>query len=308
MAPDGNSVVASSYFNPIGRAAGRPGQEANLLVTITSMGDLACNTMAELISSVQNPRVKNLVRLRDGSHRRRQKRFLVEGYREIQRASECGWPVESVFFCEDLFKHPESFDLLHDFEEKGVEIVQMTEGPFNKSAYRQGPDGLLAVAMQKSWELEKLPLSENPLLLVLEGIEKPGNLGAIFRTSNAAGVDAIIIAESVTDPFNPNTIRASQGAFFQLPFSHAGNEETMAYLKKRDITPVLTSPNGDKVLWEAPLDKPVALVLGAEDTGLSDDWLGSFEAYRLPMKGITDSLNVASSAAVALFEAVRMRS
>ena len=263
--------------------------------------------MAELISSVQNPRVKNLVRLRDGSHRRRQKRFLIEGYREIQRAHECGWPLETVYFCQDLFKHPDSFDLIHDLEEKGIELVQLAEGPFSKAAYRQGPDGLLAAAIQKSWELEDLPLPDNPLLVVLEGIEKPGNLGAIFRTANAAGADAVIIAESVTDPFNPNTIRASQGAFFQLPFSHASNADTVCFLREKEITPIPTSPSGSQPLWDAPLDKPVALVFGTEDSGLSKDWLDVFPAYSLPMSGVTDSLNVASSAAVALFETVRQR-
>jgi TrmH family RNA methyltransferase len=263
--------------------------------------------MEERISSVQNPRVKNLVRLREGNHRRRQKRFLVEGYREIRRAALCDWPIESIFFCEDLFKHPESFELLHELEEKGIEIVQMTEGPFNKAAYRQGPDGLLAVAVQKMWDLEDRCLPENPLLLVLEGIEKPGNLGAIFRTANASGADAVIVTESVTDPFNPNTIRASQGAFFQLPFTCTDNPTAIAFLKDRNITPVPTSPGAESLLWDAPLDQPVALILGTEDTGLGPDWMTAFKSYKLPMKGVTDSLNVASSAAIVLFEAVRQR-
>ena len=264
--------------------------------------------MPEFITSVQNPRVKNLVRLREGNHRRRQKRFLIEGFREISRALECGWPLETLFFCEDLFKHPDSFELLHSTEEAGIEIVQMSEDPFGKSAFRQGPDGLLAVGLQKQWTLEELPVSAVPLLVVLESIEKPGNLGAIFRTANAAGADALILANPVTDPFNPNTVRASQGAFFQLPFCCTDNADLFLFLEERKIHPILTSPDATRNLWDADLRQPVALVLGSEDDGLSKDWLDSFAAYRLPMKGVTDSLNVSSMAAVSLFEAVRQRS
>jgi TrmH family RNA methyltransferase len=263
--------------------------------------------MAELISSVQNPRVKNLVRLRDGSHRRRQKRFLIEGFREIERAAECGWPIETVFFCEELFKQEDAFDLLHRLEEAGMEIAQMTADPFQKSAFRQGPDGLLAVGLQKTWQLADLQLPDNPLLVILEGIEKPGNLGAVFRTANAAGVDALILTEAVTDPFSPNTIRASQGAFFNLPFVICGNQEASDFLEEHSIIPVATSPAGSKPLWEAPLAGSSAIILGTEDNGLTEEWLGSNQAYSLPMKGVTDSLNVASTAAVALFEAVRQR-
>lgn len=264
--------------------------------------------MAELITSIQNPRVKNLVRLRDGSHRKRQRRFLIEGYRELERALQCGWPLESLYFCDDLFKQEESFELLHEAEARGIEVLQLSAPAFAKAAYRQGPDGLLAVGIQREWSLEELPLGENPLLVILEGIEKPGNLGAIFRTANAAGADAIVLTGAVTDPFNPNTIRASQGAFFQLPFCCTDNAAAFVFLEQRNIRPVPTSPAGSATLWEADLSSPAAIVLGSEDNGLSPDWLDNFQAYRLPMKGVTDSLNVASMAAVALFEAMRQRS
>jgi RNA methyltransferase, TrmH family len=263
--------------------------------------------MYEAISSVQNARVKNLVRLREGSHRRRQNRFLVEGLREIRRALTGGWPLETLFFCEELFKDEGAFELLDAAAAGALELVRLSAPAFEKGAYRQGPDGLLAVAVQRHTPLEALSLPPDPLLVVLEAVEKPGNIGAVLRTANAAGADALILAEAVTDPFNPNVIRASQGAFFALPFCQTGNAELMVFLEERGIQPVLTSPAGEKLLWEADLSRPTALVFGAEDTGLSADWLGHYPAWRLPMRGISDSLNVASTAAVALFEAVRQR-
>lgn len=263
--------------------------------------------MPELISSVQNPRVKNLVRLRDSSHRRRQGLFPVEGQREVQRALDCQWPLESIFFCQDLFLDEESFELLHRAEENGVELIQLSTEAFAKASARQGPDGLLAVARQRIWKLDELPLSANPLLVILEAIEKPGNLGAIFRTANAAGADALILTNPVTDPFNPNAVRASQGAIFQMPVACTDNASAFVYLEERGIQPILTSPAAERTLWQADLRGPVALVMGAEDTGLTPEWVDHFPACRLPMKGITDSLNVASMTAVALFEAVRQR-
>ena len=263
--------------------------------------------MPEQISSVQNPRIKALVRLHEGSHRRRRERFLIEGHREVERALESEWPIESIFFCPEFFTDEAAFALIHTAEEKNIELIQLTEAPFQKASHRQGPDGLIAVGIQRQWTLGSIPLSTNPLLVVLEAIEKPGNLDAIFRTANAAGADALILAEAITDPFNPNTIRAAQGAFFQLPFASASNETVMAFLKERKITPIPTSPSGNTSLWDAPLSKPAALVFGAEDAGLSSAWLSSFTSYQLPMQGITDSLNVASMAAVSLFEAVRQR-
>lgn len=203
--------------------------------------------------------------------------------------------------------HPDTFDLLHEIEESGIELVQMAEGPFAKAAFRQGPDGLLAVARQRNRQLEDLGLSANPLLVILEGIEKPGNLGAIFRTANAAGADAIILTEAVTDPYNPNTVRASQGAFFQVPFCSTDNTSLMLFLEERQINVVPTSPGAENLLWDAPLQGPSAIVFGTEDEGLSKDWLTGYAPYKLPMAGVTDSLNVASTTAIALFEAVRQR-
>lgn len=264
--------------------------------------------MFETISSVQNPRIKNLVRLRESTHRRRQSRFLVEGLREIDRAASCHWPLETLFFCEEMFKDPTAWDLVHRLGETSLELVRLSPHAFAKSSHRQGPDGLLAVARQKAASLRELPLSDPALLVVLEAVEKPGNIGAVFRTANAAGADALVITEGHADPFNPNVIRSSQGAFFQLPFACTDNVELLDFLESRAISPIALSPSGDETLWEADLTIPAALLLGTEKTGLSRDWMEAARSFRLPMKGLSDSLNVASAAAVALFEAVRQRS
>ncbi len=263
--------------------------------------------MPEVISSVQNPRVKNLVRLRTGTHRRRQQRFLIEGHREISRAIRCGWPLESLFFCEDLFKAAGSFDLLHEAEDREIELVQLTSDAFLKAAYRQGADGFLAVCKQVRTRLDDLKLNNCPLVVVVESIEKPGNLGAIFRAADAAGADALVMTGKATDPFNPNCIRASQGAFFDLPFCFADNAELIAFLQARSFQIVATTPKAEKLLWEADMTSSTAIILGSEDDGLSKDWLAECASYKLPMQGVTDSLNVASTASIALFEAVRQR-
>ena len=215
--------------------------------------------------------------------------------------------METLFFCPDLFKEAESFDLLEAAEDTGLEIIQMTPDAFSKSAYRQGPDGLLATGLQRESSLADLKLSQVPLVVALEGIEKPGNIGAIFRTASAAGADALILTNPVTDPYNPNVIRASQGAFFEMPFCQVENADLMVFIEETGIRPILTSPEGQRELWDEDLTVPSMILLGSEDTGLSRDWLDSYPSCRLAMKGVTDSLNVASMAAIAAFEAVRQR-
>lgn len=263
--------------------------------------------MFETISSVQNPRIKNLVRLREGTHRRRQARFLIEGLREFQRALACSWPMESLFFCEDLIKSDQAFKLLGRAESAGLEVIRLSPEAFAKAAFRKGPDGFLATGIRQDAALEELKLSSRPFLVVLEAVEKPGNIGAVLRTASAAGADAVVMTSLVTDPYNPNAIRASQGAFFEIPFCCTDNEDLMIFLENHRIQPVPTSPEASRNIWEADLRKPVAILLGSEDKGLSADWLDAFPAWKLPMKGVTDSLNVASMAAVTLFETVRQR-
>lgn len=260
------------------------------------------------ITSLQNPRIKNLVKLRESSHRKRQKLFPIEGYRELSRAIGRDWPMASVFYCDDYFSDESSFDLLERIEQRGIELVSLSPEAFEKVSYRENPDGWLGVGKSSDTNLDNLKLSEFPLLLVLESIEKPGNLGAMIRTADASGVEAIILANPVLDIYNPNTIRASQGAFFDLPIIEADNLEVMAFLEHRKIEPLLTTPKAEQDAWEKDLSGKLAIVLGAEDTGLSEDWLETeYPRAKLPMEGISDSLNVSVACGIFLFEAVRQR-
>ncbi|MFP4541054.1 MAG: TrmH family RNA methyltransferase [Opitutales bacterium] len=262
----------------------------------------------QVITSAQNPRVKNLVRLREARHRRRSGYFLIEGEREVERALVARWTLTSLFFAPELFRAPATMDLVESAAERDVETIQLAPEAFAKAAYREGPDGILALAPARSHALEDLAPRSPALLLVVAGVEKPGNLGALMRTANAAGADALIACDPVCDLYNPHAIRASQGAFFDLPLAAAEGEGVRRWLGERGITAVTTSPGAPQTLWETDLTRPLALVVGAENTGLDKAWLeNASEPVGLPMAGLTDSLNVSVAAGIALFEAVRQR-
>ncbi len=261
-----------------------------------------------VITSPQNARLKNLVRLRDARHRRRSGYFLIEGEREVARALATGWPLTALFFCPDFFVAPGAMDLVDRLVDAGVEAVQVAPQAFSKIAYREGPDGFLLLAPTRHRLLEELSPADPALLVVVESVEKPGNLGALMRTANAAGADAVIVCDPVCDPFSPNAIRASQGAFFDLPLVIASASDALAWLNRRQIQPVATSPAGSELLWEVDLATPVAVVFGAESTGLRGQWFQPpGRVGKLPIAGITDSLNVGVAAGIVLFEAIRQR-
>ncbi len=184
----------------------------------------------------------------------------------------------------------------------------MAEAPFRKASYRDRPEGLLAVARQFPTGLDRLDLGPAPLLLVVEGIEKPGNLGTMMRTAEAAGAAALIVCDPTTDPFNPNVVRASLGTLFSLPLAVADTPDAIAWLHGRGIRTVATTPAATKPHWEADLAGAVAVVVGSEQYGLSAAWLqGATEQVLIPMPGTVDSLNAAMAAGIVLFEAVRQR-
>ncbi len=261
-----------------------------------------------LITSLQNPRVKAAVRLRDRKGREASGRMLVEGYPELALALECGLRPLELFFCPELAR-PGEAGLLERLRREGIDILEVTPAVMGKLAYREHPDGWLAVAPAPSRSLADLDPGENPLLLVAEAVEKPGNLGAILRSAEAAGADGVIVCDPRTDLDNPNVVRASKGTLFHVPVAQAGGEETLAWLRQKGIRIVAATPSARLSFWEADLTGPVAIALGTEKEGLSRRWLEEADLQVLiPMRGRVNSLNVAQAATLIAFEAVRQRS
>lgn len=257
-----------------------------------------------LITSRQNPRVKEAVRLREGRERRKTGRHLIDGEREIRRAIEAGVRPLEAFVCESGEKR-----VLTPLAE--AEILQVTAEVFEKLCFGEREQaGVVVVAETPRRGLAELAgqLPSEPLLAVIEGVEKPGNVGAILRSADAAGVDGVIVADGATDLFNPNTIRASLGTVYKTNVVEATAAETVAWLRERGVRAVAARPEATVDYTSADLRGGVAIVLGSEAEGLSDAWRGAeIEAVRLPMRGIADSLNVSTTAAVLFYEAVRQR-
>ena len=264
--------------------------------------------MSEPITSLSNPQIKELVRLRDRRHRDRSGTFVVEGYRAISRASDAGVVFDRIYVSPGLFLGPNEDALIARIADAGTPVIEVSEEPFRKAAYRDRPEGLLAVARQFDTSMESLDLGDEPLLLVVEAIEKPGNLGTMLRTADAAGCDAVIVCDPTTDPFNPNVVRASTGMLFVVPLAVASTDDTIEWLRNHEVNTFATTPDADSLHTDADLTGPVAIVIGTEQYGLSDSWLeGADHRVRIPMAGSADSLNAAMAAGITLFEAVRQR-
>ena len=266
--------------------------------------------MEELyIQSRQNDQVKNLVKLRERKYRERQSRCLIEGLREISHALTAGLEITHLYYCSDFF--PSDLHATFIAENKNADkfqVIGMSPDAFTKASHREGPDGLIAIAMQQGNVLADLLLDETPLLLVLEGIEKPGNLGAILRSADGAGVDAVILVDCVLDLYNPNAIRSSQGLLFALPIVSTDRDTLTNWLDVKNIVGCATTPGSKKLHWEVDYKQGLALYMGSESDGLSDYWLEkATHKIRIPMAGQADSLNVAAAAAVCLYEARRQR-
>ena len=258
--------------------------------------------------SLQNPRIKSVIKLRKRSVRETEQKVLIEGYREILRAIEGGWPLLEFFYCTELFLGENEEALLEHCREQDTKLYKCSEAVFKKIAYRDRPDGLIAIAPQGSMTFEDLPDLENPFFLVLSGIEKPGNLGTMLRSADGAGVSAVILTDTVTDVFNPNTVRASVGTLFTVPIIETNREDCISWLREQGIAIIATSPDGSKDLYSSKLSGPIALVLGSEMLGLDDGWLkAADQRVHLPMCGLADSLNVSTAAGIFLYEALRQR-
>ena len=258
-----------------------------------------------MIQSRQNPKVKALARLKTKKGRKEAGAFLVEGPREIARALASSRVRPELLVVDPENLSPEEAKILAAHPD----LPQLLVAPavMEKLAYRENPGGLLLVAKAEPYALSELPLGLNPLLLVAVGLEKPGNLGAIFRSADAAGA-SVLVASPRVEPFAPQAIRASTGTVFTVPFAVASEEEARAFLKDRGLPLLATSPSAPKTYWQADLKGPVAIAIGPEETGLSEAWLkDADERVRVPMKGTADSLNASVTGALLLYEALRQR-
>ena len=282
----------------------------------------------ELITSAKNPKFKNLLLLQEKSKaRREQGRFVVEGQRELEHCLEAGYTVKTIFVCPEIFGEADQnlsdsrsrtklFRLF--FGEKvlvregrkdsEINVIELTPELYRKAAYREGTEGIIAEVEARAISLDRLVLPENPLIVVLEAVEKPGNLGAILRSADAAGADAVIVCDPLTDLYNPNLIRASIGAVFTVPTVAASSEKVIPWLKAKGIRILTAQLQDSSLYYDTPMTGGTAIVMGTESTGLTDVWRAAADAHiRIPMLGNLDSLNVSISAAILLYEAVRQR-
>ena len=259
-----------------------------------------------LITSLTNPRVKAAVKLRDRKGRDEQGRIVIDGPREIGRALDGSVRIVELFVCDQLLD-AESEELVRRAVAAGAQRLDVTPPVMEKLVFGQRVEGVLAIAETPQRSLDDMPRG-GPLIAVLEGIEKPGNVGAVLRTADAAGVGALIVADGGTDLFNPNAIRASLGALFTLPICAATSAETLAWLRNHQCQIVAARVDGSTPYTQIDFGRPTAIVLGSEAHGLSDQWRGDdITAISLPMLGQVDSLNVAATAAVLFYEALRQR-
>ena len=257
------------------------------------------------ITSIQNPFIKQLVQLKEKSRERRKSgQFVIEGKRELSLAIKSGYKIGTLLFYPDLFSESEAKALEH----YGIEIIEISQEVFQKLAHRETTEGIIAITESKQHELDNLILGENSLILVAEAPEKPGNIGALLRTADAAAVDAVIIANPKTDLYNPNIIRSSVGGIFTNQIAMGTTGEIISFLKSKNINiycaALQASVNYDTIDYTSSS----AIVVGTEATGLSDEWLNnSSQNIIIPMQGKIDSMNVSVAAGILIFEAKRQR-
>jgi TrmH family RNA methyltransferase len=259
--------------------------------------------MSLRITSPQNPKIKHALALRERRHREASGLMLIEGRAEVALARASGASLTTLFICPELLPDPAA---LSDFS--GADSLEVSAPVFQKMSYRENPDGMLAIAPIPRRSLGDLALRPDPLLLVCEAVEKPGNLGAMLRTADAAGADALLVCDPATDLSNPNVVRASRGALFAVPTAQAETAQALSWLRERGIRVAAAAPGASLPFTQADLRGPLAIAVGAEDRGLSELWLSRADmVVRIPMLGRINSLNVAASAAILLYEAFRQR-
>ncbi len=266
--------------------------------------------MFKSISSVQNPLVKHIVNLSEKAKVRREtEQFVVEGQREILLAFKGGFVPLTLIYDSSIISF-EKIESIYGVTVNDVEMIEVTSAVYNKMAYRQGTEGLIGLFQTTLKSIDDLIFNtKTPLILVAEATEKPGNIGALMRTADAAGVDAFIIANPNTDLYNPNIIRSSVGCFFTNQVATGSTDEIIKFLKKNSISILCATISENSIsCYECDYTSPTAIVVGTEATGLSDKWINEADKnIMIPMKGQIDSMNVSVSAAILLFEAVRQR-
>lgn len=264
--------------------------------------------MVKSISSFQNPLIRKILLLQEKPRERKEQNLIViEGIREIRLALMAGFTLTDLIYCKEIIQENDLKELssvsgsLDDFTEVPVEI-------YNRIAYRKDHGGAIAMAIPKRIEFNSLKLSSSPLILVLESVEKPGNLGALLRTADAANLDAVIICDPQTDIYNPNAIRSGIGCIFTMPVVTCSTPEAIAWLRSNKIKTFGTALTANRFYHETELRGPAAIIMGSEAYGLSETWLKeSDELIKIPMNGKIDSMNVSASAAIVVFEALRQR-
>ncbi|MCQ2149189.1 MAG: RNA methyltransferase [Bacteroidales bacterium] len=262
----------------------------------------------EAVTSLQNPKIKELLALQEKSGLRREKAlFVVEGVRETRHCLDSGFEPDTIFVCPSILGRADAAAAEWIYGSR-ARIVEITPEIYARVAYRGGTEGVMAEMKWKERRLDTLTLKPSPLIAVLEGVEKPGNLGAVLRSADAAGADAVLICDSPTDLYNPNLIRASIGAVFTVPTVCCTSEEATAFLKERGVRILTAQLQDSELYYDADMKSGTAIVIGNEASGLTDIWRDAADAHvRIPMLGNLDSLNASVSAAILLFEAVRQR-
>ena len=254
------------------------------------------------ITSLQNPRVKHIVKLRDDRRQRQNDGLmLVEGYDEIQLALSAGYKPQTILSAPELSSR--------QIDQVNAEYITVNRAVFEKLSYRENPDGWLAVFPIPRVSMDELKLSDSPLLIVAESIEKPGNLGAILRTADAAQVDAVIVCDPRVDAYSPNVVRASRGTLFTVPVIETKSAQALVFLQRQGIQVLAATPSAEAEYTRQDLRGPLAVAVGTENEGLSDFWLSQADMrVKIPMLGKVNSLNVSVSTALIVYETLRQRS
>jgi TrmH family RNA methyltransferase len=264
------------------------------------------------LTSLQNPKIKAALKLNERRERNRSGLFAIEGYRELSRAVAGKVQLQTLFYCPQLFLGSNEPALIEQIGRQGTELIACHPNVFEKLSYRDRPDGLLGIGVQMKQTLQDLDRAltgvAHPFIIVAEAIEKPGNLGTILRSADAAGVDGVIVCDRCTDIYNPNVVRASVGTLFTLPVIEASSEETLNFLRAKQIRIAAATPSAKEMFTDAQLSESIAIAVGTEQLGLTKTWMDAADLQvRIPMHGVADSLNVATATTLLLYEVVRQR-